>query len=84
MRSSAARTCKRPYPHSGKPLPHIRQSPHAGTGFYIWAASGTDDSAYHETLVQVEAMEQLTEGFPLAIALSEMGYTRKNGTSYRK
>lgn len=43
-------------------------------GFYIWAASGTDDSAYHETLVQVKAMEQLTEGFPLAIALSEMGY----------
>ena len=24
--------------------------------FYIWAASGTDDSAYRETLDQVEAM----------------------------
>ena len=44
----------------------IRQSPHAGTGFYIWAASGTDDSAYRETLVQVEAMAQLTDVFPLS------------------
>ncbi len=34
--------------------------------FYIWAASGTDDSAYCETLVQVEAMARLTDAFPLS------------------
>lgn len=44
----------------------IRQSPYSGTDFYIWAASGTDDSAYCETLVQVEAMARLTDAFPLS------------------
>lgn len=44
----------------------IRQSPYAGTGFYIWAASGTNDSAYRETLIQIEAMAQLTDVFPLS------------------
>ncbi len=31
--------------------------------FYIWAASGTSDSAYHETLVQIEAMAELLDVF---------------------
>lgn len=31
----------------------VRQSPFAGN-FYIWAASGTNDSAYSETLYQVQ------------------------------
>lgn len=56
----------------------IRQSPHAGTGFYIWAASGTDDSAYRETLVQVEAMAQLTDVFPL----SNLTFHEKDGARH--
>lgn len=43
----------------------IRQSDYKGTGFYIWAASGTNDSAYRETLVQIEAMARLNEVFDL-------------------
>ena len=41
----------------------VRQSAYAGTGFYIWAASGTSDSAYSETLLQIEGMARLPEGF---------------------
>lgn len=44
----------------------IRNSRYLGTGFYIWAASGTNDSAYRETLVQIEAMARLADVFPLA------------------
>lgn len=40
----------------------IRQSPYAAD-FYIWAASGTSDSAYSETLLQVQGMAQLTDVF---------------------
>ena len=56
----------------------IRQSPYAGTGFYIWAASGTDDSAYRETLVQVEAMARLTDVFPL----SNLTFHEKDGAQH--
>lgn len=56
----------------------IRQSPYADTGFYIWAASGTDDSAYRETLVQVEAMAQLTDVFPL----SNLTFHEKDGARH--
>lgn len=31
--------------------------------FYIWAASGTGDSAYHETLAQIEAMARIPSVF---------------------
>ena len=41
----------------------VRQSAYAGTGFYIWAASGTSDSAYSETLLQIEGMARLPEVF---------------------
>ena len=42
----------------------IRSSRYPDTdGFHIWAASGTGDSAYRETLVQVEAMARLTDVF---------------------
>ena len=41
----------------------VRQSAYARTGFYIWAASGTSDSAYSETLLQIEGMARLPEVF---------------------
>ena len=56
----------------------VRQSPYAGNGFYIWAASGTDDSAYRETLVQVEAMARLTDVFPL----SSLTFHEKDGARH--
>lgn len=56
----------------------IRQSPYVGTGFYIWAASGTSDSAYRETLVQIEAMAQLTDVFPL----SNLTFHEKDGARH--
>ena len=43
-----------------------RQSKYGTNGFYIWAASGTSDSAYHETLVQIEAMAELQDVFNVA------------------
>lgn len=56
----------------------IRQSSYTGNGFYIWAASGTDDSAYRETLVQIEAMARLTEMFPL----SNLTFHEKDGARH--
>lgn len=41
----------------------VQQSPYAGTGFYIWAASGTNDSAYSEILLQIEGMARLGDVF---------------------
>ena len=41
----------------------VRQSSYAGTGFYIWAASGTNDSAYSEIWLQIEGMAQLENVF---------------------
>ena len=40
----------------------VRQSPYAND-FYIWAASGTSDSAYSEILLQVRAMAGITDVF---------------------
>ena len=40
----------------------IRKSPYAND-FYIWAASGTEDSAYSETLLQVRGMAQQSNIF---------------------
>lgn len=40
-----------------------RLSEYGTDGFYIWAASGTGDSAYRETLVQIEAMAELPDVF---------------------
>lgn len=56
----------------------VRQSPYADTGFYIWAASGTEDSAYRETLVQIEAMSQLTDVF----RLSNLTFHEKDGARH--
>lgn len=41
----------------------VQQSPYTGTGFYIWAASGTNDSAYSEILLQIEGMARLGDVF---------------------
>lgn len=43
----------------------VCNSEYSGNGFYIWAASGTDDVAYSKTLVQIQAMSQFTEVFPI-------------------
>lgn len=56
----------------------VSRSPYTGNGFYIWAASGTDDSAYRETLVQVEAMARLTDVFPL----SNLTFHEKDGARH--
>ena len=44
----------------------IQQSPYAGSGFYIWAASGTNDSAYSEIWRQIEGMARLGDVFNTA------------------
>lgn len=41
----------------------VQQSPYTGTGFYIWAASGTNDSAYSEIWLQIEGMARLGDVF---------------------
>lgn len=46
--------------------------------FYIWAASGTNDSAYRETLNQVEGMDGLTEMF----TLQNMTFHEKDGAQH--
>ena len=56
----------------------VRDSSHKGDGFYIWAASGTSDSAYSETLVQVRAMARLTDAFPL----SNLTFHEKDGARH--
>lgn len=55
----------------------IRQSPFAND-FYIWAASGTSDSAYSETLIQVRGMAQLTDVFDL----THMTFHEKDGARH--
>lgn len=40
----------------------INATSYTGTGFYIWAASGTGDSAYRETLNQSADESILTHG----------------------
>ena len=44
----------------------VSRSPYAGTGFYIWAASGTNDSAYGEIWRQIEGMARRNEVFNTA------------------
>lgn len=55
----------------------IRQSPFVND-FYIWAASGTNDSAYSETLIQVRGMAQLTDVF----GLNHMTFHEKDGARH--
>ncbi len=55
----------------------VRQSPY-GDAFYIWAASGTNDSAYREILVQIEAMADITDVF----GLSKMTFHEKDGARH--
>lgn len=53
-------------------------SGYGSDGFYIWAASGTSDSAYSETLVQVRAMSRITDVFPL----SSLTFHEKDGARH--
>lgn len=46
--------------------------------FYIWAASGTSDSAYSETMLQVRGMAQLTDIF----GLSHLSFHEKDGARH--
>ena len=46
--------------------------------FYIWAASGTNDSAYRETLNQIEGMAGLSEMF----TLQNMTFHEKDGARH--
>ena len=55
----------------------IRQSPYASS-FYIWAASGTSDSAYSETLYQVRGMAQLTDIF----GIDHLSFHEKDGARH--
>lgn len=55
----------------------ILQSPNA-TNFYIWAASGTNDSAYSETLQQVRGMAQLTDVFDI----NHLSFHEKDGAMH--
>lgn len=55
----------------------ISQSPYADD-FYIWAASGTNDSAYSETLLQVRGMAQITDIF----GLNHLTFHEKDGARH--
>lgn len=55
----------------------VRQSQYARE-FYVWAASGTSDSAYGETLVQVRAMANLDDVF----GLDHMSFHEKDGARH--
>lgn len=55
----------------------VRQSLYAND-FYIWAASGTNDSAYSEILVQVRAMAGITDVF----GLDRMTFHEKDGARH--
>lgn len=46
--------------------------------FYIWAASGTSDSAYRETLNQIEGMAQLDDMF----TMQNMTFHEKDGAQH--
>ena len=56
----------------------VQQSPYVGTGFYIWAASGTNDSAYREILLQIEGMARLNNMFNTA----NMTFHQKEGARH--
>lgn len=55
----------------------VRQSPYAND-FYIWAASGTSDSAYSEILLQVRAMAGITDVF----GIDQMTFHEKDGARH--
>ncbi len=55
----------------------VRKSPYA-SDFYIWAASGTSDSAYSEILLQVRGMAGLTDIF----GLYHMTFHEKDGARH--
>lgn len=55
----------------------VRQSPYV-KDFYIWAASGTSDSAYSEILVQVRAMAGITDVF----GIDHMTFHEKDGARH--
>lgn len=55
----------------------VRQSPYAND-FYIWAASGTSDSAYSEILLQVRAMSGIADVF----GLNRMTFHEKDGARH--
>ena len=48
------------------------------TDFYIWAASGTSDSAYSETLWQIQGMARLSDVF----TLDNMSFHEKDGARH--
>lgn len=54
---------------------------YGGHGFYIWGASGTDDSAYHEIRIQMEAMATIPDVFsPLTFSFHEKDHARHEYT----
>jgi len=54
---------------------------YAGHGFYIWGASGNDDSAYNEIRIQMEAMANIPEVFnPLTFSFHEKDHARHEYT----
>lgn len=55
----------------------VRQSPYAND-FYIWAASGTSDSAYSEIQLQVRAMAGITDVF----SIDQMTFHEKDGARH--
>lgn len=55
----------------------VRQSPYAND-FYIWAASGTSDSAYSEILLQIRAMAGITDVF----GIDQMTFHEKDGARH--
>lgn len=56
----------------------INATSYTGTGFYIWAASGTGDSAYRETLNQIEGMAELSDTF----SGSNLSFHEKDGARH--
>ena len=56
----------------------IREQGFGANDFYIWAASGTDDSAYRETLNQIEGMAALDEMF----TIQNMTFHEKDGAKH--
>lgn len=55
----------------------VRQSPYSND-FYIWAASGTSDSAYSEILLQIRAMAGITDVF----GIDHMTFHEKDGARH--
>ncbi|MGM9698252.1 MAG: alpha/beta hydrolase-fold protein [Prevotella sp.] len=56
----------------------IKEQGYSASDFYIWAASGTDDSAYSEILLQIEGMAKLGNVF----SLNNMSFHEKEGARH--